>query len=168
MAYKAYPFQPSHPLFSWRIWWLTLARFLVLSEACLYPFALHFHSLTLLSPSLFPLPGDEEFLLRRKRGGRLCLLHVVSTWRVDLLRGRRLCAVLLQHHHWQTRENPHGTVRPHSTRCIATRSVLVWWSVIGSQLKLSSSGYSRTIGIYNPNTGCTSNSWWSISRLKMI
>lgn len=115
-----------------------------------YPF-------TLLScPPLFSFPGDEEFLFRRKRGCRLCLLHVVSTWRVDLLCGRRLCAVLLQHHHWQARENPHGTVRPHSTCCISTRSVLVGWSVIGSQLKLSSR-YSRTIGIYIQNIGCNSN-----------
>lgn len=113
-------------------------------------------SLSLSCPPLFSFPGDEEFLFRRKRGGRLCLLHVVSTWRVDLLCGRRLCAVLLQHHYWQARENPHGTVRPHSTCCISTRSVLVGWSVIGSQLKLSSR-YSRTIGIYFQNIGCNSN-----------
>ncbi len=62
-----------------------------------------------LSCPVFSFPGDEEFLFGCKRGGRLCLLHVVSTWRVDLLCGRRLCAVLLQHHHWQARENPHGT-----------------------------------------------------------
>lgn len=90
------------------------------------------------SPSL---AGDEEFLFGSERGGRVCLLHVVSARRVDLLRGRGLCAVLLQHHHWQTGENPHGTVRPHSTcridvRCTALKVCsLVRPSVIDSVLK---------------------------------
>lgn len=74
-----------------------------------------------LTSSAHALAGDEEFLFGGERGGRVCLLHVVSAWRVDLLRGRGLCALLLQHHNWQTGENPHGTVRPHSTCCIDVR-----------------------------------------------
>lgn len=38
------------------------------------------------------------------------MLHLVSSWRVDLLRGRRLRALLVQHHHWEAGENSDGTV----------------------------------------------------------
>lgn len=37
------------------------------------------------------------------------MLHSVAPRRVDLLRRRRLCALLLQHRHGQTGENADGT-----------------------------------------------------------
>lgn len=36
------------------------------------------------------------------------MLHAVAPWGVDLLRGRGLCALLLQHCHRQAGENAHG------------------------------------------------------------
>lgn len=59
-----------------------------------------------LSPLTFK--GIEEFQLGREGGGRLCVLHYVSSWRVDLLRGRRFRALFVQHHHRQAGENSHG------------------------------------------------------------
>lgn len=137
MAYKAYPYSAASP---------TLFLMCLMTHSCtlfgtLWSVPFTFFVWVALTDSVAPpplsFPGDEEFLFRREKGGRLCLLHVVSTWRVDLLRGRGLCAVLLQHYHWQARENPHGTVRPHSTCCISTRSVSVWWIVIYEKLKCS-------------------------------
>lgn len=62
------------------------------------------------------------------------MLHAVSPWRVDLLRGRGLCALLLQHRHRQAGTNAHGAWLHSHIRGLAQshqiRPSVVWmWSL---------------------------------------
>lgn len=115
----------------------------------------------------------ESFQVRQEGRSRLCVLHCVTPRGVDLLRGRRLGALLLQLQDGEAAQNPDGK----SVRCreinhsnvervlkarLGVCSVTLWWCVSSSAflahrftIKTSSASHITRSTTWSPPTART-------------